>query len=93
MSVLDPVVEPGVITAASVTAPALRSNVRYSARYTGSGNLYAVSDVVPLNSVVPPGNTTVNIVPAVVGDPCLLVRTGGVTRLVVLTERLEFDDC
>lgn len=90
---LDPILASGVITAASTTAPALRSAVRYSARYTGSGNLYAVHDSLPLNSVVPAGNTTVNIVPAAVGDPCILIRTGGITRLVVLTERLEFDEC
>ena len=83
----------GTITWASSTVAANRSDVKYSARGAQDPQEYVVSAVYPLNLMVSTGQTLVRVVPAKVGDPCLLLKVGGSTKLIVLTEQLNVNPC
>lgn len=84
----------GRITYASATVPALRAGVKYAAEaILAGGEVWFAANNYPLNMIVPVTDTRLKVIPAKVGDPCIVVRPGGVGRVVTFTEYILTGAC
>ncbi len=84
----------GRIVNATATVPSLRAAVKYTAQAVlSSGEVWFAGTDYPLNTIVPVTDTRLKIIPAKVGDACLIIRPGGVARIVALTEGILTGEC
>ena len=84
----------GRVTYASSTVPTLRADLKYAAEaLLSGGDIWFAASAYPLNLIVPTTDTRMKLNPAKVGDPCLIVRIGGVARVVTLTETINTGAC
>lgn len=80
-----------IITQATSDVPAPPSDVKYAAITTDTDHMISVGDLVPTRMR---GITEIlNVVPAEVGDPCILMRLPNGWSLIVLTEGVEYAEC
>ena len=84
----------GAITGRTASIPSLRAAIKYSAQaVSGAGESWFAATQYPLNLTIPLTDTRMKLIPAKVGDPCLLVRIGGVAKIVTLTELIQTGAC
>lgn len=83
----------GVISHATSEVPAPPSDVKYSARSIRpeNGLFVSLQDVVPANR--PTTNDIAMVVPAKIGDDCIIFEGARGLRLVALSEELYLAQC
>jgi hypothetical protein len=82
-----------IISHATSEAPAPPDDVRYSAQSvkTNKGMFVSVENVIPTGR--PTSNAIARVVPAKIGDECIIMEGARGLRLVVLSEELELGQC
>ena len=85
---------PGQVMLASQTTPDIAANITYTVRAisTERGGGITLTGVKPINRPVM-DDSLAEIVPAVAGDPCIVMRFTGISVMIQLTEKFAEGEC